>query len=201
MRRNCRKYLRIPTMSESVRAFLAFDIENEDLKKKLTDTQKLLAKTGADLKLVEPDNIHMTIRFLGDITLKIAENIFEEMKKVQFKPFIVKIFGIGVFPSLSYPRVVWSGITEGATQLQNIFNQLEPNLQKLGFTPDPKGFNPHLTIARVRSAYNKPQLVDFVQRNTNYDFGSVKANCLRLKRSELTPRGPVYSTLKEYCPQ
>lgn len=187
-------------MSELVRAFLAFDIDNNELKKKLTDAQKLLAQTGADLKLVEPDNIHMTIRFLGDISLKMADNIFEEMKKIQFKPFIVKIFGIGVFPSLSYPRVVWAGITEGTTPLQSVFSQLEPNLRRLGFTPDAKGFSPHLTIARVRSAFNRSQLVDCIQKNSQYYFGLVNANCLRLKRSILTPQGPNYSTLKEYWP-
>lgn len=200
MRRKMQKVSKEPKMSESVRAFLAFDIESAQLKKKLTDTQKLLAQTGADLKLVESDNIHMTIRFLGNITLKMAYNIFEEMKKVQFKPFKVNIFGLGAFPSLSYPKVVWVGIREGADQLQSVFNQLEPNLQKLGFTPDDKGFSPHLTIARVRSGNNKLQLTDFIRKNTTYDFGSIDVNCLRLKQSELTPRGPIYSTIKEYCP-
>jgi 2'-5' RNA ligase len=188
-------------MSEFVRAFLAFDIENQEVRKKLTDAQKLAVQTGADLKLVEPENIHMTIRFLGDITLNMADKVFEEMKKVQFAPFNVRINGLGVFPDLSYPRVLWAGITEGADQLKSVSSQLEPRLQSLGFTPDPKGFNPHLTIARVRSARNKAQLAEFVTKNAKYDFGTVKAACMRLKRSELTPQGPVYSTLKEFCPQ
>jgi 2'-5' RNA ligase len=188
-------------MSEYVRAFLAFEIEKPDVKKKLTDSQKGVLQTGADVKLVEPENIHMTIRFLGDITLKIADKIFEEMQKVQFVPFNVHISGLGAFPNLNYPRVLWSGIAEGADQLKNVFNQLEPRLQSLGFQPDPKGFSPHLTIARVRTGRNKQQLADFMTENTKYDFGTVKAQCLRLKRSELTPSGPIYSTLKEYCPQ
>ena len=188
-------------MSEFVRAFLAFDLENVEVKKKLAEVQLLAAKTGADLKLVETENIHMTIRFLGDITLKMADKIFEEMKKVQFKPFTVHISGLGVFPNLSYPRVLWAGISEGVEQLKNVFIQLEPKLQNLGFQPDPKGFSPHLTIARVRSGANKTQLAEFVQKNAKYDFGTVNAACLRLKRSELTSRGPIYSNLKEYCPQ
>lgn len=188
-------------MSQSVRAFLAFEIEDRDIKKKLTDMQTLAEKTGADLKLVEPENIHMTIRFLGDITLNICDKVFEEMKAISFKPFPVYLTGLGVFPSLSYPRVLWAGIAQGAGQLQNIFSQIEPKLQGLGFAPDPKGFNPHLTIARVRSARNKMQLAEFVRLNEKYEFGSVVAECLRLKRSELTPRGPIYSTLREYCPK
>jgi 2'-5' RNA ligase len=188
-------------MSEFVRAFLAFDLDNEDVKKKLTDVQRLVVATGGDVKLVEPANIHITIRFLGDVTLNMADKVFEEMKKIQFKPFNVKISNLGVFPNLNSPRVVWAGITEGASQLKSIVSQIEPNLQRLGFSPDPKGFSPHITIARVRSAQNKPQLLDFIQKNAKCDFGDIKAQGLRLKRSQLTPQGPIYSTLKEYCPQ
>ncbi len=188
-------------MSATVRAFLAFDIENSEVKKSLTNSQKLVAHTGADVKLVEPENIHITIRFLGDITLIMADKVFEEMKKVQFTPFSVRISGIGVFPSLSYPRVVWAGISEGTEQLANIFGQLEPRLQGLGFAPDNKGFSPHLTIARVRSTTHKMELAEFVKKNPAYLFGTVQANCLRLKKSDLTPKGPVYSTLKEHCPK
>ena len=122
------------------------------------------------------------------------------MQQVPFASFNVQIKGLGAFPDLCYPRVIWAGITEGADQLKTIFNQLEPRLRNLGFTPDPKGFNPHLTIARVKTGRNKAELSDFVAKNANYNFGVIKAECLRLKRSDLTPRGPVYSTLKQYCP-
>jgi len=161
----------------------------------------MLTKTGADLKIVEPKNIHITMRFLGDITLDTVEKIFDGMNKVQFVPFDVKICGVGAFPDVRYPRVVWAGITQGAEELRDIFNQLEPQLRTLGFAPDSKGFSPHLTIARVRSGRNKSELASFVGENSNYDFGTVRAACLRLKRSVLTPKGPIYSTLKEVCPQ
>jgi 2'-5' RNA ligase len=67
--------------------------------------------------------------------------------------------------------------------------------------PDRKGFSPHLTIARVKSGRNKAELLRFLEKNVKYDFGIMKAECLRLKRSELTPKGPIYSTLREVCPQ
>ncbi|MGQ9624424.1 MAG: RNA 2',3'-cyclic phosphodiesterase [Candidatus Bathycorpusculaceae bacterium] len=188
-------------MPEAIRSFIAFDIENELVLKNITEAQGLLVKTGADLKLVEPKNIHVTIRFLGNISLNTVEKVFEGMKKVQFAPFEVMLKGIGAFPDVRYPRVVWIGMTQGATQLKNIFNQLEPNLCSLGFQPDPKGFSPHLTIARVKSGRNKAELAKFLTENVNYEFGTVKAECLRLKRSDLTPKGPIYSTLKEVCAQ
>jgi 2'-5' RNA ligase len=188
-------------MPEPIRSFLAFDLESDTVLNRLATAQKLLVQTGADLKLVEPQNIHITVRFLGNVTPAMVEKIFEEMKQVQFAPFNVQIKGLGAFPDLRYPRVVWAGITEGADQLKNVFSQLEPRLRGLGFTPDHKGFSPHLTIARVRSGRNKAQLAEFVTENANYDFGTIKAECLRLKKSDLTPKGPIYSTLKDFCPQ
>ena len=201
MQEKCKKYSKEKKMSEFIRSFLAFDLENEAVRKKLAAAQNLLVQTGADLKLVEPQNIHMTMRFLSDITPDMIEKVFEEMKKTQFTSFDVQINGLGAFPDLHYPRVVWAGITEGADQLKNVFNQLEPRLRLLGFTPNPKGFNPHLTIARVKSGKNKAQLAEFITKNATYDFGTVNAKCLRLKKSDLTPRGPVYVTLKEFCPK
>ncbi len=159
----------------------------------------MLAKTGADLKLVKPQNIHLTVRFLGNISLPMVDAIHEEMKQVSFAPFEVELRGLGAFPRLSYPRVVWAGIKKGADELVKIFEQLEPRLRGLGFKPDMKGFSPHLTIARVRSGRNKAQLAKLVGELENYDFGAVKAECLRLKKSVLTPRGPIYTTLREVC--
>jgi 2'-5' RNA ligase len=191
----------VRAVAESIRSFIAFDMDSESVLKSITEVQTMLTKTGADVKLVEPKNIHMTLRFLGNITPSTVEKIFEEMKKVQFVPFDVRLHGVGAFPNPRYPRVVWAGITQGADQLRSIFEQLEPKLLGLGFAPDPKGFSAHLTIARVRSGRNRAELAKYVSENENYEFGVIKAQCLRLKRSDLTPRGPIYSTLKEFCPQ
>jgi 2'-5' RNA ligase len=188
-------------LSEQIRSFVAFDMDSEQVLKRLAEVQALLAGVGADLKIVAPKNIHITLRFLGNVTAKMVEDIFEGMKKVQFVPFDVKVCGVGAFPDLRYPRVVWAGITEGSNTLRGIFSQLEPHLRSLGFAPDPKGFSPHLTIARVRSGRNKAELARLISENVNYGFGTIRAACLRLERSDLTPKGPIYSTLREVCPQ
>ncbi len=188
-------------MSEQIRSFIAFDMENDTVLTKLAAVQKLLIETGADLKMVAPQNIHITIRFLGNISPATVDKVYDAMKNVQFAPFTVQLHGLGVFPSLNYPRVVWAGMTAGAHQLKSIFEQLEPEIQKLGFPKDAYGFSPHLTIARVRSGRNKQLLADLITRKADYDFGTINANCLRLKRSQLSPKGPTYSTQREYCPQ
>jgi 2'-5' RNA ligase len=188
-------------MPESIRSFLAFDIESDTVLKRLVTAQRQLVQTGADLKIVVPHNIHITIRFLGNIAPAMVEKIFEEMKQVKFASFTVQIKGLGAFPNPRYPRVVWAGIIEGTEHIKSVFSQIEPKLRGLGFTPDHKGFSPHLTIARVRSGRNKQKLTAFLTENANYEFGALDAKCLRLKKSTLTPKGPIYSTLKELCPQ
>ena len=159
----------------------------------------MLTNTGADLKQVKPQNIHLTVRFLGNISPAMVDAIYEEMKQIFFTPFEIELRGLGAFPKLSYPRVVWAGIRKGADKLKDVFEQLEPRLRGLGLKPDTKGFSPHLTIARVRTGRNKAQLIKIVQELEDYEFGVVKAECLRLKKSDLTPKGPIYTTLKEVC--
>jgi 2'-5' RNA ligase len=186
-------------MSGTIRSFLAFDIEDQRILRRLAEAQAMLANIGADLKLVKPENIHMTVRFLGDTHPHMVDVIHEEMKQISFTPFIVELGGLGTFPKPNYPRVVWAGIRKGAKELTDVFEQLEPRLRGLGFKPDTKGFSPHLTIARVRTGRNKADLAELVRELEDYEFGSIKAECLRLKKSDLTPRGPIYSNLREVC--
>lgn len=186
-------------MSEMIRSFIAFDLDNELVIKRLSEAQTTLVNTGANLKLVKPQNIHITMRFLGNISPSMVNSIHEEMEKISFASFDVEIKGLGVFPKLKYARVIWAGIRKGADELTNVFNQLEPLLRKLGFKPDSKGFSPHLTIARVKTGKNKTELVQCIQELADYEFGIVRADCLKLKKSVLTPKGPIYSTLMEVC--
>jgi len=186
-------------MSGTIRSFFAVDIEDETIVRRLAEAQGMLVNTGADLKRVKPQNIHLTVRFLGDIFPPMVDAIYEEMKQVSFTPFTIELRGLGAFPKLSYPRVVWAGIRKGADELTDVFEQLEPRLRGLGFKPDTKGFSPHLTIARVRTGRNKAQLIKLIQELEDYEFGTIKAKCLRLKKSDLTPKGPIYTTLKEVC--
>ena len=186
-------------MSGTIRTFFSFDIEDQTIVRRLSEAQGMLVNTGADLKQVKPQNIHLTVRFLGDISPAMVDAIYEEMKQVSFASFTIELRGLGAFPKLSYPRVVWAGIRKGADELTDVFEQLEPRLRGLGFKPDNKGFSPHLTIARVRTGRNKAQLIKLIQELEDYEFGAVKAEFLRLKKSDLTPQGPIYTTLREVC--
>ena len=186
-------------MSEMIRSFIAFDINNPSVLQKFKEVQDIVVKTGADLRLVMPENIHITLRFLGDIPASRVDQIHEGMKTVDFSAFECEVHGLGVFPDLRYARVVWAGIRKGSDALKSVANQLEPQLHKLGFRADPKGFSPHLTLARVKTGRNKAELARSIQELADYDFGIVKADCLLLRKSVLTPKGPIYSTLREVC--
>jgi len=184
---------------ETIRSFIAFDIGEASVIRELSNVQSMLAETGADLRLVKPENIHVTLRFLGNISPRLVDEIHVEMEKVDFGPFGIEIKGVGVFPNPRRIRVVWAGIRRGADELKGIFDQLEPRIRRLGFRPDSKGFSPHLTIARVRTGRNKSELVRRLEQLEEYEFGLVNAECLRLKRSVLRPQGPIYSVLRETC--
>ena len=186
-------------MSEMIRSFIAFEINNPSILTKFAEVQGALARTGADLKLVAPQNIHVTIRFLGDIRADMFDSVHEGMKQVVFSAFDCDVHGLGVFPDLRHPRVVWAGMKKGSDELKKVANQLEPQLRNLGFSPDSKGFSPHLTLARVRTGRNKDEMARIVMEMADYDFGVLKADCLKLKKSVLTPTGPIYSTLREVC--
>ena len=184
-------------MSGKIRSFFAFDIEDYKIEKRISEIQGMLANTGADLKIVSTNNMHLTIRFLGDIPISMVDVLSEEMKKLQFSSFKLEIRGVGAFPKLNYPRVIWAGIRKGSKLLEDIFSQLEYRLTGLGFKKDNKGFSPHLTIARVRTGKNKARLAELIIELEDYEFGIVNIDCLRLKKSDLTPRGPIYTNLSE----
>jgi 2'-5' RNA ligase len=186
-------------LADLIRSFVAFDIENGRVLGRFSEIQGLILKTGADLKVVQPGNIHITIRFLGNISLGMVELVHEAMKEVPFVPFDVDIEGLGAFPNLRHANIVWAGIGKGANELKSIFDQLEFRLRALGLKPDLRGFSPHLTLVRVRTGRHKAELMQIIQDLRDYEFGTIKAICLKLKKSVLTPKGPIYSTLKEVC--
>ncbi|MCW3975158.1 MAG: RNA 2',3'-cyclic phosphodiesterase [Candidatus Bathyarchaeota archaeon] len=183
--------------TERIRSFISFDISSEKILKKIQEVQEKLVQTEADLRIVKPKNIHITMRFLGEISTETVEKVIGQMKEIKSQSFDIEFKGIGTFPNIKYPRVIWIGIKKGSIELKEIFAQLESRLTKIGFNPDKKGFNPHLTIARVRSGRNRQTLTDALGHLELYEIGIIRAEILKLKRSTLTPNGPIYSTMHE----
>jgi 2'-5' RNA ligase len=182
---------------ENVRSFVAVDLDDPEIKNRITKAQQDIEHTGASLKIVHPDLMHLTLRFLGEIPEGTVQKVIGAMDELRFSPFEIEFYGVGVFPNIRRISVVWIGITKGQERLSEIFEQLEPKLRRIGLQPDNRGFSPHLTIARVRSGLNKEALAKSVENMRDIEFGKMQVKTVLLKKSTLTPRGPIYSALHE----
>jgi 2'-5' RNA ligase len=182
-------------VDERIRAFVAIDMDETSVISKLVEAQRALRNLGADLKLVDAENIHATVRFLGEVPAPTIELVKEQMNELKFSPFDMEFVGLGAFPNLRRINVVWVGMRKGGEEISQVFEQLEPRFRKIGFDPDRKGFSPHVTIARVKTGRMREELAKLVDEMRDTPFGAIHVEEVRLKRSVLTPKGPVYSTI------
>lgn len=184
------------TGSEGVRAFLAFDVEDEKVLERIVRAQRELMPTGAHLKLVKPENIHVTMRFLGTIDSRMVELISKFLDEMKFQEFEIELKGLGAFPRPTSPRVIWIGVGRGNEELTKVFNEMEPRLNSIGIRSDIRPFHAHVTIARVKGG-ERGRLIEVMRKWADYEFGVISGKYFRLRQSVLTSKGPVYSTVHE----
>lgn len=184
-----------------MRTFIAIELPKE-IKDALARLQEQLKISAADVKWVEPNNIHLTLKFLGEVDdKKIGEvgKIIEDIAKGE-RPFQARISSIGAFPKISSPRVIWVGIDKGDNETKEIAKGLEEKIAKVGIPKENRDFSSHITIGRTRSVLNRERLAkelktvaDNLEKN-NLEFSVRK---IALFKSTLTPNGPIYEALKE----
>jgi 2'-5' RNA ligase len=179
----------------SIRCFIAVECNNEEMIRRFIKVQRRLERTGADIKSVEPENIHLTLKFLGDVEPSRVEEVFNVIQGISFDPFDMEVEGVGVFPHPGHIRIIWAGITEGSEPLYDIFKEIEGKLGDIGFKKERRKLHPHLTICRVRSGRNKEHMLEEINLLQKEDFGTIHVDKVVLKKSELTPKGPIYTTL------
>jgi 2'-5' RNA ligase len=180
-----------------MRAFLAVDVDST-LNYEIQKVQKELKKTAAPLKIVEPENLHFTFKFFGEISPTQTENIIQitQDKLEKYKSFPLNIKGTGVFPSMGYMRVIWLGVEE-PEQFSQLQRDLDQEFVKMGFKKE-RSYIPHLTIARVKGPRNKEILAETVQKLESIEIGQMTLEKIVLKKSELTPVGPIYTDIQEF---
>lgn len=181
---------------ERIRSFISIDIDDQSLLTKIIGVQESLSGLGAYIKFVEPENIHMTLKFLGEISIVLVEKIKEVLGQIDFEPFVMRIEGLGAFPNIRRPRVIWLGVTEGALKIVEIQRFLENRLVKLGFRRERGEFIPHITIGRVKGG-NYERLRKRMIELKDITIGDFLVKSVRLKKSTLTSKGPIYETLYE----
>jgi len=172
-----------------MRLFIAIDVSDE-VRRAAAELMAKLRASGADCKWVEPENLHLTLRFLGETPAEKIAEVKALMLQACRKPPLAIIFEkLGAFPSWNDPRVIWVGVGQGAGELSALAGELGPD-------PEGRAFSAHLTIGRVRS---RRHLAELRRAAASAGFARLaqRADRLILFESRLTPRGPVYEALHE----
>lgn len=180
-------------MSERIRSFIAVDVAAKDVVDAIEALQRELLAIGADLKLVEPYNLHLTLIFLGEQPKRNLDEIARRLEGLAHKRFVVELKGVGTFPNPSSPRVIWIGVGKGKEELVKLAQDVRALARD--FAQEDEEFTPHLTIARVKGPRNRDRLTAFLEAHRSDYFGEVEVAEVKLKRSTLTPRGPIYSDI------
>lgn len=184
-------------MNDSVRAFLSIDIGDSNLLSKINGVQSRLDQDAAKMKLVSTENIHFTIKFFGDTSPARLDEIRKSLKDIKFNPFTIKLEGVGVFPALRRPRIIWIGVTRNSEKLQKLKRRIDDSIRALGYTPERSEYTPHATIARVRHVRNKRDIVSCIDGLSDVTIGEMTISSVSMKKSTLTSSGPIYDTLWE----
>ncbi len=172
-----------------MRTFVAIEVNNKNV---LNAIHKIQTELNIKAKAVELHNMHFTVQFLGEISDEMIEKISDALNSIEFSAFSITFASIGVFPKPNSPRVIWIGVNDGVNELEKLAEMIRSKLSQLGFNPDKK-FKPHVTIFRVK---NKIEGISSkLEKFSAYYFGKQIISEIKLKKSELTPNGPVYTDL------
>jgi len=183
-------------MNTTLRTFIAIDI-NDHIRQELTTIQDKLRAANADVKWTEPENLHITIKFLGDTP---AERIAEisavlDTTARAFHSFNLTIGELGAFPNTHAPRIIWAGTTVQTEQTAAIATTIESGLEPLGFKKEERAFTAHITLGRARSPHGKARLSSALTETSLPHGLTLKVSRLTLFQSQLSPQGPIYTSI------
>ena len=175
-----------------VRTFVAVDLP-EEIRERARESRTTLAESGGRLSIVDPGNLHITVKFLGEVAPETIEAVIEALRAVRAAPFELTV-GCAACNSPRRPRVVWCDITD-AGESAALARQVDDLLEPLGFTRERRPFRPHVTLARVKEFH--PSLLRQVDCMPREPLGRFRVESIKLKKSTLTPRGAIYEDLAE----
>lgn len=184
---------------EQIRTFVAIDLPAE-VKSFLQNVTGELKKTGADVKWTRPEGTHLTLKFLGNVDRELVSQIDSQLRPMfaKVRPFMLGVGSLGGFPSLKRPRVIWVGVHDADGALQPAVRQVESLLEPMGFEPEKRPFNPHLTLGRVRSNRGIRELVEEVRQRIDLTGPKFSADHATLFQSILRPSGAEYRPLAAF---
>ncbi len=178
-----------------LRAFLAIDVD-EDLKAKMYRIIKKFKQIDANIKYVDLENLHLTLKFFGDIDTEGLDVLSSKIEGVvsNFDKFTIKVKGCGAFPNNDRIKVIWLGI-EDDERVRQLHDELDKEFVALGFDKDKK-FSSHLTIGRMKSGKGKNEVKSTIEEFSEVEIGEMDVDRIILKKSTLTPQGPIYEDLE-----
>lgn len=182
-----------------MRAFLAIEIEPY-IKNKIEESQEIILESeSSNIKYVEKDNIHLTLKFFGDIDDDKLEEIIDVINKSikNYEAYTIKVVNIGAFPNIYNPRVIWTGIKDKNKTTIKLIEELDKKFNKIGFKKE-KNYVPHITIGRVKNVSKKERLTDTLKSLNKKYHGKMEVKQIVIKSSTLTPDGPIYKNIKEF---
>jgi len=186
---------------ETIRTFIAIEI-SEEIKKKIAQIQERIKQTNSlKGKWVSIDNIHLTLKFLGDTRLNNIEKIKNKIKDCfeGEKSINCILANIGTFPNERFTRVIWAGIKNGDIQIIKLSKKLDKSLRQLGFKKEKRDFKAHITICRPKQILNHGQFTSTLEEiNQNFQPQEFTINRITFFESTLTPQGPIYTSLLDY---
>ena len=179
-----------------MRCFIAIVLP-EELKAKIAGIQDRLKTAGADVSWTRQEGMHLTLKFLGEVEEKRTPEIERalDMAVDGITAFTLTVSGMGIFPDMRRPRVVWIGLKEEGDNLIRLHKGVDEELKKTGFPSEDRRFTPHITLGRIRSNRNIEKLLKLIDVEKGVDSGSFEVSDLHLIKSELKPSGAVYTEL------
>lgn len=159
-----------------------------------------LRRCGARVRWVNSDSLHFTLKFLGEVDAEELEAVDGALRRAarQASPTEVRVGGLGAFPNLRRPRVIWAGVEAEDPELERLHARIEGGLAELGFPPEDRAFRPHVTLGRVKSSRGLRPLTEAIEENANLDFGKFQVREMVLYESRLGPTGARYTPLSAY---
>jgi 2'-5' RNA ligase len=185
-------------MVDTIRSFVAFNLPS-DIIDHASALQSDLKARGLRLRWVRPQNIHLTLKFLGDIPEAVVADAGQALERASrgVAPLELTIQGMGVFPGIRRARVLWVGLGGQVEALQSLYSRIEDELADLGFAREKRGFKAHLTLARMKGPVAPRDLLAAVEETGNYQPRPFLARRLILYKSDLRPQGAIYTPMVE----
>ncbi|HLW63858.1 MAG TPA: RNA 2',3'-cyclic phosphodiesterase [Gemmataceae bacterium] len=184
-------------MPQSMRTFIGVPLV-PGIRDKLVALQQQLAETSGSVKWVEPENLHVTMLFLGEVDAREVLTVCRTVEGVvgALEPFAMRVAGIGCFPNPRRPRTIWAGIEEGSRELIELHTALEQPLMEKGcYRREERAFTPHITLGRVKGESDTRALAEALKLQADWFAGQMTVKEIHVLSSELMKEGPVYTVL------